>query len=317
MSRGLVLANFGGPRSLEEVEPFLVELLTDGDVIKTVWPRFFEKWFFTKVAKKRAKQVAHDYAKIGGKSPIYEDTEKWADVLREKLHVPVFVFHRYLVSLHGEFLKKVEESGCERLAVLPLYPQFSFATTGSIRRFFECRMSEGVLRKMQWIESFATHPAYIAAMQRCIGGFLQEKNLREVVLFFSAHGLPQKFTNRGDPYQEQCRSSFELIRKSFPECEAVLAFQSKFGRGEWLRPYTVDLCRHPPWNKKKDVVFVPLSFTSDHIETLFEIEELYLPLLRSQGVNAYRCPALNQQKEWLEAMEMIVSHTFSTSSSVL
>lgn len=310
MSRGLILANFGGPRSLEEVESFLVELLTDGDVIKTVWPRFFEKWFFTRVAKKRAKQVAHDYAEIGGKSPIYEDTEKWAEVLRMRLGLPVFVFHRYLVETHWEFLREVE--GCEELVVFPLYPQFSFATTGSVKRFF---MEKG-FRKLEWIESFATHRAYIKAMQVCVGQYLKEKGLEDAVLLFSAHGLPQKFVDRGDPYRKECQSSFELIRQAFPQNEAVLAFQSKFGKGEWLRPYTVDLCTNPPW-KNKNVVFVPLSFTSDHIETLFEIEKLYLPLLWARGFNAYRCPALNQQKEWLDAMELIASQTFSTSSTVL
>ena len=321
MSRGVILANFGGPRSLEEVPSFLTELLTDVDVIRTRFPRFFEKWFFTGIAKKRARMVAHDYSQIGGKSPIFEDTERWAHNLSLRMGGPVMAFHRYLTATHADFIRQVQESHCREWTILPLYPQFSFATTGSSARFFQTVFPKETLSQMQWVRSYATHPRYVAAMQRCIADYLHQERLseKEVVLFFSAHGLPQDFVDQGDPYEIECQSSFDAIREGFPEAHSLLAFQSKFGRGEWLRPYTSELSAAPlTWSQgRKHVVFIPLSFTSDHIETLFEIEYQYLPAIRAHGLQAYRCPALNHREDWLQAMVEILEGSSFVSTETL
>jgi ferrochelatase len=277
----IILVNFGGPRSLEEVPSFLTSLLTDVDVIRTPFPRFFEKWFFRRMALKRAKTVIHDYELIGGKSPIFKDTEDLAEKIRGRLGLPVITFHRYLTETHAASLRQIQESSAQEFIVMPLYPQFSYATTGSIARFFDKSLDEAVLKKMRWIRSYPTHIGYVAAMQQCIFDFLKDQRLAEkdVVLFFSAHGLPQEFVDEGDPYEFECHRSFDAIRKAFPEAYSLLAFQSKFGPGEWLRPYTSELCEMPQaWNHgKRNIVFVPLSFTSDHVETLFEVEYQYLP----------------------------------------
>src|SRR5690348_7491536 len=108
MSRALIVTNFGGPRSLEEITPFLTELLTDEDVIRTPFPRFFERWFFKKVARSRAAKVAHDYAQIGGKSPIFEDTEAIAQTIRAQTQLPVLTFHRYLPATHADFFSSLK-----------------------------------------------------------------------------------------------------------------------------------------------------------------------------------------------------------------
>ena len=310
----IILVNFGGPRSLEEIPSFLTELLTDGDVIRTSFPRFFEKWFFKRRALKRADIIAHDYKLIGGKSPIFRDTESIAQELRSRLNLPVITFHRYLKETHAETFRQIQESVSDEFIVFPLFPQFSYATTGSIARFFEDNIDEKTLSKMRWIRSYPTHPSYIAAMQTVIRDFLKEQNLEEkdVVLFFSAHGLPQEFVDEGDPYERECHKSFDEIRKGFPAAYSLIAFQSKFGPGEWLRPYTSELCEIPQtWNHgRRNVVFIPLSFTSDHIETLFEIEYQYLPAIRAQGLEAFRCPAMNLRQDWLEAVVEIVKEPF-------
>ncbi|HVX01457.1 MAG TPA: ferrochelatase [Candidatus Babeliaceae bacterium] len=301
----ILLVNFGGPRSLEEIEPFLISLLTDVDVIRTSFPRFLEKWFFTRAARKRAVKIRHDYTLIGGKSPIFEDTESIAEEMRRRLKLPVITFHRYLPATHEESFRQIRES-CTEFIVFPLYPQFSFATTGSIARFFAENLESKVLSKMRWIKSYATHPCYISAMQKCIADYLKNERLpeKDVVLFFSAHGLPREFVDQGDPYARECQLSFHAMKSAFPEAHSLLAFQSKFGRGEWLRPYTNELCEMPKkWHLgRQNIVFVPLSFTSDHIETLFEIEHQYLPAIRAHGLEAFRCPALNQREEWIQAM---------------
>jgi ferrochelatase len=304
-----LLVNFGGPRSLSEVEPFLVELLCDKDVVRTWFPNVFHDWFFSRVAKKRAKKVAHDYEAIGGKSPIYFDTEILAEKLSKKLGSKVLTFHRYLPDTHRSSLQALEQCVSSDLRVLPLFPQFCYATTGSIARFFTERLSPKTLDKMLWVQSYASHEGFIASYQQCIREFLQTHAIaeKEVVLLFSAHGVPQKFVDEGDIYKSECEASFQKVMEAFPDALGRLCFQSKFGRGEWLRPYTNEACEEIlSWSVgRKQVVVVPISFTSDHIETLFEIEELYLPVIRAKGLSAYRCPALNLEPHWVEALAKI------------
>jgi protoporphyrin/coproporphyrin ferrochelatase len=312
----IILVNFGGPRSLEEIHSFLTALLTDGDVIRTSFPRFFEKWFFKRVARQRAGIIAHDYKLIGGKSPIFEDTESIAQEMRSRLNLPVITFHRYLTETHAETFRQIQESSSDEFIVFPLFPQFSFATTGSIARFFEESLDESTLSRMRWIRSYPIHTGYVSAMQTVITDFLKKEGLEEkdVVLFFSAHGLPQEFVDEGDPYERECHQTFDAIRKGFPNAHSLLAFQSKFGPGEWLRPYTSEMCEIPQtWNLgRRNVVFVPMSFTSDHIETLFEIEYQYLPAIRAQGLEAFRCPAMNLRQDWLDAIVEILKEPFYT-----
>ncbi|MBS0648515.1 MAG: ferrochelatase [Verrucomicrobia bacterium] len=318
----ILLVNFGGPRSLGEIGSFLTSLLTDIDVIRTSFPRFFEKWFFKQVALRRAKKIAKDYELIGGKSPIFEDTEALAQEMRSRLNLPVITFHRYLTATHADSLQQIKECPSEKFIVFPLYPQFSYATTGSTARFFQENLESSTLAKMHWIKSYPVHERYVASLRRCISEFLQKEKLAEkdVVLFFSAHGLPQEFVDEGDPYERECHRSFDAIRKKFPEAHSLLAFQSKFGRGEWLRPYTSELCDDPQkWcHGKRNVVFVPLSFTSDHIETLFEIQYQYLPAIRAQGLEAFRCPALNLNEDWIEAaIEILKDGHYVANASLL
>src|SRR5476651_2012554 len=127
----VILVNFGGPRNMEEIPSFLTSLLTDVDVIRTPFPRFFEKWFFKRMALKRSQIISHDYKLIGGKSPIFDDTETVAREIRSRLNLPVITFHRYLTDTHAESLRQIQESSAEEFIVFPLYPQFSYATTGS------------------------------------------------------------------------------------------------------------------------------------------------------------------------------------------
>ena len=299
-----LIVNFGGPRSLEEIGPFLKELLTDRDVIRPRLPSFIHRFLFSEIARKRVKKVSKDYELIGGKSPIYEDTEAIA------AHLGATAFHRYLPKTHAGFLDAARKLDAEELCNFPLFPQFSYATTGSIARWFSTRLPHPLQQKLSWISSYAAHPAFIAAMRANLAEFLSLKGLRgeEVVLLFSAHGLPQAFIDTGDPYQRHCEASFREISAAFPKALSRLSYQSKFGRGEWIKPYTSDVCRAiGEWHQGREtVVFIPLSFTSDHIETLFEVEQLYQPLIERRGLKAHRCPALDRRADWLEAISTIL-----------
>ncbi len=303
-----LLVNFGGPREAREIEPFLKELLCDPDVIRTKFPKWLHNWLFGRIAKKRALKIRVDYERIGF-SPIYEDTETLRLALSQASGSPVFTFHRYLPATHERALRQIEEWNRNEIRVVPLFPQFCYGTTGSIARFFSEKLSPATVRKLRWVKSYADHPSFIEAWHQRISRFLEERNLdgKDTFLFFSAHGVPRAFIDEGDPYKDECERSFTRVMELFPNIPGRLAYQSKFGRGEWLRPYTEEECKTAlTWTDgRKQVVFVPISFTSDHIETLYEIEELYLPLVRSQGLQAHRCPALNLDPEWISALRTI------------
>lgn len=321
MQNVYLLVNFGGPRNLEEISPFLISLLTDRETIRTCFPSFLQDLFFTQIAKKRAKKIRAEYQSIGGASPIFRDTESIKNALEKTLSAKVITYHRFLPATHQscfEALKKVEE---EQIIVFPLYPQFSYATTGSAAKQLLRNLSLNVLKKMSWIKSYPSHPDFIALFQNRIRSFLVQKDLEEeeTILLFSAHGLPKKFIDEGDPYKLECELSFFSLRNNFPKAQCLLAFQSKFGRGEWIKPYTQEICETiKTWGKeKKNVVFIPLSFTSDHIETLVEIEHLYLPIVQKLGFNGYRLPAFNQEQDWIETITKILQNFTPTTTRML
>ncbi len=317
----LLVVNFGGPRNQEEVSSFLTTLLTDEEVIRTPLPAFLQKALFRRVAKKRAPLVAHDYKKIGGGSPIFADTEWMAASLSQALEIPALAFHRYLESTHAAFLESLYKINAEEILVFPLFPQFSYATTGSIAKWFADHMTPVLTKRMSWIKSYPQHKSYVNAFSAVVRGFLKEKGLdeSETLLFFSAHGLPCQFIEEGDVYQKECQASYAAIAKQFPKAKSLLAYQSKFGRGKWLEPSTGDLCKNPKEfiGDKKHIVFLPLSFSSDHIETLFEIEELYVTPLKEQGFSAYRCPALGRSLSWVNAAAEIIKEGSFVSNQML
>lgn len=302
-----LLVNFGGPRSLEEVEEFLVELLTDQEVVRTSFPGWFHRWFFTRIAKKRALKVAEDYEFIGGKSPIFEDTQAVASAVKKELGSALLTFHRYLPKTHAEFIDQIKQwQDVESIRVVPMFPQFSDATTGSIAKWFVRHLPKEIVRKMSWVKSYPTHPGYIAAMQQKLKRCLDERGWQEqeVVLLFSAHGVPQLFVASGDPYQRECELSYAAVKSAFPHALSYLCYQSQFGKQPWIQPYTSSVIEEMGdyLKGRNKVVIIPLSFTSDHIETLFEIEELYVKVLQDQGIEACRCEALNLSDDWIEVV---------------
>lgn len=316
-----VIANFGGPRTLNEIEPFLRALLTDKDVIRTRFPQPIHNLLFGRIAKKRAVSIREDYEKIGGGSPIWSDTECVAEELRKKLPGEILTFHRYLPATHAAFIEAINKLNADEICIFPMFPQFTYATTGSIARFFDLTLNAATLRKLRWVKSYPCHPAYLESFRRTIDEFLKIQGLSEEEIFFlfSAHGLPQSFIDSGDLYAYECRSTFNALMQSFPAAKGLLCFQSKFGPGEWLRPYTSEVCEqlNSFTEGRKQCVFVPLSFTSDHIETLFEVEDLYMPVVKQQGLSPYRVPALNRRADWIAAIVQILADFTPCTTSML
>lgn len=303
-----LIVNFGGPRSLDEVEEFLVALFRDQEVLRTPLPAWLHALIFTRLAKKRAQKVRFDYAHIGGGSPIYEATEAIARTVSARLRAPVLTFHRYLPKTHAPFIEAMRRLPHDTLIrVFPLFAQFSYATTGSIATWFARHLGPEIAQRMRWIKSYPTHPGYLAAFESVIREHVQGLDPKRTLLLFSAHGLPQAFIETGDCYVEECQQTFHALATRFANYASSLCYQSKLGKKEWTRPYTTDVCRQLACTGAySHVVMIPLSFTSDHIETLFEMEELYLPILRAAGITALRCPALNHHSAWLEAIALMM-----------
>ena len=301
--------------------PFLETLLTDRDVIRTRLPKWAHNFLFRRIAKRRSVAIRPDYELIGGKSPIFEDTEEIATRLREKLDAPVLTFHRYLPATHQDFLDLVKETDVDEWITFPFFPQFSYATTGSIARFFQKNLPKETVSRMRWIKSYPSHPSFVKCYQDKIRKTLDKEGWKEeeTVLLFSPHGLPQSFDDQGDIYQNECQNSYEKIKKAFPKALCKISYQSKFGPGQWIKPYTEDTCKDiDNWSEGRDqVIFVPLSFTSDHIETLFEVETLYLPIVKEKGKKTVRCDALNQDETWVDAILTILKESDQTNTEIL
>lgn len=316
-----LLVNFGGPRNLSEIPTFLSTLFLDEDVIR---PKLFyplHKLLFTYIARKRAKSISHDYKEIGGKSTIFEETEKLAKILEKKMKAPFVTFHRYLPETHKKTLFLIEHSNYDKIYVLPLFPQFSYSTTGSSARFFQKNLSPKSLNKLHWIKSYPSETPFVMLWQKQLRDFIHSKGISENEAFFlfSAHGLPQSYIDQGDPYEKECQLTVSKIMKAFPRISYKLSFQSQFGKEKWNEPYTKDLCSQAyKWcENKKHIIFVPISFTSDHIETLFEIEKIYMPLIKRQGLVAHRVPSCYSHPDFVNTMCSLLNNFIPVHTNVL
>ena len=282
----IILVSFGGPRSLKEVPSFLKELLCDQEMVRTQLPAWMHRALFSLIAYLRAPALVKKYELIGGISPIVEDTERLARTLPHD----VLTFYRCLPQTHAPFLQKLQAlSGEEEILGITLYPQYSITTTGSAKLWIEQHVGAQLYNKIRWVDSYATHPAFIKGWIERIRTLLEAEGIEEVQasLLFSAHSLPQAIVDQGDPYQKECIASFQLVSKAFPKAHSLLAYQSRSGWGRWLGPSTESICRSA--QLRRHVVIIPIAFTSDHIETLYEVEYEYLPLLIERGLIPHRC----------------------------
>ncbi|EPP34557.1 ferrochelatase [Chlamydia ibidis] len=312
MRPAYLLANFGGPRHQKDVENFLVSLLTDSCVTGNFLPPSLHKKLFSFIARRRSPKVTLQYLHIGGKSPIYQDTECLAKQLEDRLLCPVIPFHRYLPDTHEttlQSLSRLEEN--RQIIGVPMFPHFTYAVTGSIVKFFHTHAKK---HNISWIAQFGNHPSYISVMVKHIQQFLltHEISNKDCCLLFSAHGLPLRYIRNGDPYDMQCEKSFKSLINNLGDMESYLCYQSKFGPGKWLQPSTKHICK-TLHTKKRNIIIIPFGFISDHIETLYEIEEEYLPILDKRGYRALRLPAIYSSPLWIDYLIRIITGSPITS----
>ncbi|KAH9564732.1 hypothetical protein CY35_04G040600 [Sphagnum magellanicum] len=305
---GVLLLNLGGPESLEDVQPFLFNLFADPDIIRL--PRLFrflQRPLAQFISTLRAPKSAEGYAAIGGGSPLRQMTAEQADALSlalkgKNLPAKVYVGMRYWHPFTEEAISQIKSDGITRLVVLPLYPQFSISTSGSSLRLLENIFREDeYLVNMQHtvIPSWYQREGYVQAMANLIEKEVYKfENPEEVHIFFSAHGVPVTYVeDAGDPYKAEMEECVELIMNAVKDrginCQHTLAYQSRVGPVEWLKPYTDVTIRELGKCGIKNLLAVPVSFVSEHIETLEEIDMEYRQLALESGIKNWgRVPAL-------------------------
>jgi protoporphyrin/coproporphyrin ferrochelatase len=337
---GVLLLNLGGPETGDDVEGFLYNLFADPDIIRL--PGLLSPlqgliaWY---ISKRRAPKSRAAYESIGGGSPILKYSRSQASLLSQSvkdrygLDVKTYIGMRYWHPFTEEALEQIRSDGIDALVILPLYPQFSISTSGSSLRLlqeeFAKQQQQPHYRNMVHtvVPSWYDRPGYLTAvsllLQKEIDSFTSEQidmalsstpNEKPIHVLFSAHGVPQSYIAAGDPYQRQIIDCVDKIAATLPysNVEVHLSYQSRVGPIEWLRPYTDDMLPALGERGVKNLVVVPISFVSEHIETLEEIDIEYRELAEESGiVNWRRCPALNTDPIFINDMADMVVEALS------
>jgi protoporphyrin/coproporphyrin ferrochelatase len=307
----VVLFQLGGPDSQAAVEPFLYNLFRDPDIINFPGSFLARKPLAKLISTTRAKAARQRYAEIGGGSPIRRLTEQQARALQAALrpHIPArtIVAMRYWHPDTQEAIAALDSASFDDLVLLPLYPQYSLATTGSSLKEWNRLYKPSV--PVRLINHFFDHPDYIAAIVERIRSVLgQLPNPDEVHLVFSAHGLPLALVEKGDPYPQHVEATVRLVRElgAWPNPH-ILCFQSKVGPQKWLEPSLTGTIEKMARDGVKRMLVIPVSFLTEHIETLHEINIEAREQAETLGVSDFHMmPALNDSPFLIRALADLV-----------
>ena len=306
----VILLQMGGPDSLEAVRPFLLNLFSDRGIIK-IGPAWLQPLIARMIVKKRTPAVQQKYREIGGRSPILPLTEAQAAALQAKLGdgFSCSTAMRYWHPLTSETVSQVMAQNPAQIVALSLYPHYSRATSGSSFNELERQLAQHKnTPKLIRIPHFYDHPLYIAALAEKIEeGLASFPDRSPVQLLFSAHSLPQSFIDAGDPYLDHIQTTVRLVMERFANTSHHLAFQSRAGPVKWLTPSTDDKLRELAKNGCKELLMVPLSFVSDHIETLHEIDTEYAEEAHKLGIHTFkRTESLNSSPTFIRCLAELV-----------
>jgi ferrochelatase len=315
---GVVLFQLGGPDSGDAVEPFLYNLFSDPDIIDFPLSSIARRPLARLIARSRARHVSGHYAEIGGRSPILEHTLGQAAALERELRnndaldARVVVAMRYWHPFTAEAIAQLRPHAPEEIVLLPLYPQYSRTTTGSSlnewnRRF---RPSDGWRPEPHMVREYHTDPDFIQAMVAAVNQSLAAfpHPVTELDFVFSAHSLPVSVVKAGDPYQEQVERTCDLVweRGGWPG-RRHLCYQSKVGTSKWLAPSMHETLEALAAAGSRHILVVPISFVSDHVETLHEIDIEYRQVAERLGIADFRLmPGLNSAPGFIAALAKLV-----------
>ncbi len=311
---GVVLFQLGGPDSLEAIEPFLYNLFCDPDIIDFPFARIARQPLARLIATTRARHVRHHYAEIGGRSPILEFTQRQARALQAELQgdfdARVAVAMRYSHPFTAHAIRELEAHRPEEVVLLPLYPQYSRTTTGSsLNEWNRCFHPNGWNPRVHAVTGFHDDAGYIDALVEWIDQSLAAfDNPAEVDMLFSAHSVPLAVIEAGDPYQRQIERTVELVwsQGHWPGRRHV-CYQSKVGASKWLQPSMHATLKRLAEQGRRRVLVIPISFVSDHVETLHEIDIEHRAQALALGIEEYRmAPGLNDAPRFIEVLAQLV-----------
>jgi protoporphyrin/coproporphyrin ferrochelatase len=324
---GIVMLNLGGPATLDDVQPFLLELFADREIIQLP----FQRWVGPFIARRRTPKVRGLYASIGGGSPILRYTEAQGRGMVARLDrlspgtAPhkFYVAFRYTRPTSEDALRAMRADGVRRAVAFTQYPQFSCSTTGSsLNELWRAAARTGLGDAFEWslIDRWPVHQGFIEAMTGTVREGLEqfEPSERErVLILFSAHSLPLDVIDRGDAYPQEVGASVQRVVECLGTSNPyLLAYQSDVGPVRWLGPRTVQVIRQLGARGQKHVLVVPIAFTSDHIETLSELDREYGEVAHKVGITHYkRAPALNDRPRFLDALAEIVRDHLESGAS--
>jgi len=317
----VVLLNLGGPDSLEAVEPFLKNLFSDHDIFKIP---LGQKIFASLISRWRAPKVIEKYKIIGGKSPINEWTSVQGAMLQETLKketngIQVYIAMRYWRPAIRDVAAELSEKKLKKIILLPLYPQYSITTTGSSFKEWE-RTYTGDPARVSYIDHYAESKKYISAINHRIDEAIlrfSSEVRKEIQIVFSAHGTPEQLVKKGDPYSQQIKTTVARVmaERNFSHAHH-LCFQSKVGPLPWLKPSTLETLMELANHKQKQILMVPISFVSDHIETLFELDIEYREIALKAGIENYVVTqGLNDSETFIDALKDITIQALDMDTS--
>jgi len=322
------MLNLGGPETTDDVHKFLLRLFSDKDLI----PLPFQSVLAPFIARRRTPKIQEQYSRIGGGSPIKMWTEKQGEAMVKFLDQispktaphKFYVGFRYAEPLTEDAINQMEKDGVEHAVAFTQYPQYSCSTTGSsLNAIYRHYKATGNKPNMKWttIDRWPTHPGLVEAFTTNIQKELEKfpaEHRSDVVILFSAHSLPMTVVNRGDTYPAEVAATVNRVMEKLNYSNQYrLVWQSKVGPQEWLGPQTDSAIEGLARNGRLNLLVVPIAFTSDHIETLHELDLEYCDHLAKQvGIkNIKRCESLNDNPIFVKAIADIVkSHLESDKS---
>jgi protoporphyrin/coproporphyrin ferrochelatase len=303
MKEAIILLNMGGPNNLSEVELFLKNMFNDPNIL-TMKSGALRKFIATMITFFRTESSQEIYRQLGGKSPIVGYTEKLVAALQEALpDVYIDYVMRYTPPFAPEVIDRLKEEGIEKIFLIPLYPQYS--TKSSLEDFEEAFRASGLdailLEKKHYYELSRYNDAVVERIKEGLEG----DKCEDYHLIFSAHGLPQKIVDAGDPYQRHVERHVELLKaklleKNLPFKNVTLAYQSKVGPLAWLEPSLETMLDK---TRNENVLIYPIAFTIDNSETDFELGIEYKEIAEELGFKKYKvAPCVNDHPYFVEAL---------------
>ena len=309
MKKAVILFNLGGPDSLDAVQPFLFNLFNDPAIISL--PAILGYPLAKFISNRRTPVAKAIYAEMGGRSPILKETQLQASAIEKTLNQESDTYKCFIVMRCWnpraiDVIKKVKDFMPRQIILLPLYPQYSNATSGSsIKEWLDICKKEDLNIETKTICCYPTEKDFILSYANLIKAKINVNKLSETTLIFSAHGLPENKIKQGDPYQWQVENTVnELIKKlSIINLNYILSYQSRVGPLKWIGPSTEMIIKNEA-KKKKIIIVVPVAFVSEHSETLVELDIEYKKLAEENGSKDYiRIPAVTVDQDFINSLK--------------